>query len=163
MEDRDGENVHWDMYPYQYLYDLYNDWYCLEFKNCVSKIKKTEFITRVETWIRTNQAGWECTASVREPDKIAKVVGSYSYLNNPEFFTKDFMFKIKSNLQPYLSRTYAGPDEMKIYKPDGMPTRFTGIYRTYTYKCKTRDEVYKACDEWKAQHDTKSNGGNKDD
>ena len=163
LEDRDGENVHWDMYPYQYLYDLYNDWYCLEFKNCVSKIKKTEFITRVETWIRTNQAGWECTASVREPDKIAKVVGSYSYLNNPEFFTKDFMFKIKSNLQPYLSRTYAGPDEMKVYKPDGMPTRFTGIYRTYTYKCKTRDEVYKACDEWKAQHDTKANGGNKDD
>ena len=164
--DRYGENNHWDMYPYEVAYNLYNDWYMNEYKNCVSKIKKSEFIMRVETWCRNNQNGWDCTKSSREPDKIAKVYGSYSYLNNPEMFFKDFMYENRTNLTKYVNNCYSGADETKRYKPTGMPLRFTGIYRTYTYNCKNHAEVVNALKVWEDEHNTKKDntyGGNKND
>ena len=166
LENRDfyGDNNHWDMYPYEFLYNLYNDWYMNEFKNCVSKIKKSEFIMRVETWCRSNTNGWDCTKSSRETDKIAKVYASYSYLNNPEYFIKEFMYENRTNLTRYISNNYSGADDNKKYKPSGMPLRFTGIYRTYTYGCKNRDEVVNAIKTWEDKHNTNTtNGGNKND
>lgn len=166
IENRElyGDNNHWDMYPYEFLYNLYNDWYMNEFKNCVSKIKKSEFIMRVETWCRSNTNGWDCTKSSRETDKIAKVYGSYSYLNNPEFFIKEFMYENRTNLTRYINNGYGGIDDNKKYKPSGMPGRFTGIYRTYTYNCKNRDEVANAVKTWKDEHNTNTtNGGNGND
>lgn len=166
LENRDfyGDNNHWDMYPYEFLYNLYNDWYMNEFKNCVSKIKKSEFIMRVETWCRSNTNGWDCTKSSRETDKIAKVYASYGYLNNPEFFIKEFMYENRTNLTRYISNNYSGADDNKKYKPNGMPLRFTGIYRTYTYGCKNRDEVVNAIKTWEDAHNTNTtNGGNGND
>ena len=42
-----------------------------------------------------------------------------------------------------------------------MPARFTGIYRKYTYDCKSSDEVANAVKAWKDAHNT--NGGNGND
>lgn len=152
-----GDNNHWDMYPYEFLYNLYNDWYMNEFKNCVSKIRKSEFIMRVETWCRNNTNGWDCTKSSRETDKIAKVYASYAYTHNPEFFLKEFCYENRTNLTKYVNNYYTGFDENKKYKPTGMPGRFTGIYRTYTYDCKTPADVADAVKAWKDAHNT--NGG----
>lgn len=166
IENRElyGDNNHWDMYPYEFLYNLYNDWYMNVFKNCVSKIKKSEFIMRVETWCRSNANGWDCTKSSRETDKIAKVYGSYSYLNNPEFFIKEFMYENRTNLTRYINNHYEGLDDNKKYKPSGMPGRFTGIYRTYTYNCKSQDEVVNELKKWNDEHNTNTtNGGNSND
>lgn len=107
-KNRDPENMHWDMYPYSWLWDAFRDWYAEENNNRPTKYGRNTFIEEVRRWAGRNQFGWEATMTSSESFTVSPAM-----VLNREIFTVDLQGVCSQSTN--LTKWY---NQSSLYSPD---------------------------------------------
>lgn len=128
--NRLDEEEHWDMYDFDFLYALYQDWY----RNDNSGkdkglVGRNGFQDGVRIWAGSNMNGWRVTAKKNEKVGLQTIQASKAYLEHHEIFIRDFRYERYSMLDKYINFAYSEKQVHNRYMGNDRKTRIRGVYK----------------------------------
>ena len=129
-DNRENELNHWDMYDFDFLYALYQDWYRNENSGKdKGLVGRNGFQDGVRIWAGSNHNGWRVTAKKNEKVGLQTVQASEAYLTHPEYFIGEFRYERYSMLDKYINFAYSEKQAHNRYMGNDRKARIRGVYK----------------------------------